>query len=70
MIQTASKSEIMTLDEFLDWYPDGYGYFELHSGVIIEMQPTGSHKQGVGWVEEGILWLCENLVTFNPTDIY
>jgi Uma2 family endonuclease len=45
MIQTASKSEIITLDEFLDWYPDGYGHFELHNGVIIEMQPTGPHEQ-------------------------
>ena len=35
--------QLMTLDEFLDWYPDGYGRYELWNGVIIEMQPTGTH---------------------------
>ena len=40
MIQAISKT--MTLDEFLDWYPDGYGSFELYNGVIVEMQPTGT----------------------------
>nr|WP_309242628.1 hypothetical protein [Limnofasciculus baicalensis] len=30
MIQSISKT--MTLDEFLDWYPDGYGRFELYIG--------------------------------------
>ena len=43
MIQAASKT--MTLDEFLDWYPDGYGRFELHDGVVVEMQPTGTHER-------------------------
>lgn len=42
MFQTAPKT--MTLDEFLDWYPDGYGRFELHDGVVVEMQPTGPHE--------------------------
>ena len=35
----------MTLEEFLDWYPDGYGRFELHDGVVAEMQPTGPHER-------------------------
>jgi Uma2 family endonuclease len=43
MRQTDSKT--MTLEEFLDWYPDGYGRFELHDGVVIEMQPTGTHER-------------------------
>ena len=43
MIQALSKT--MTLDEFLDWYPDGYGRFELYDGVVVEMQPTGTHEQ-------------------------
>ena len=43
MMQTESK--LMTLDEFLDWYPDGYGRFELHDGVVVEMQPTGTHER-------------------------
>ena len=51
MAQTLIKNEVMTLnkfmslEEFLDWYPDGYGRFELHNGEIIEMQPTGTHQQ-------------------------
>lgn len=45
MTQTVPKSQLMTLDEFLDWYPDGYGRFELHDGVVVEMQPTGTHEQ-------------------------
>jgi Uma2 family endonuclease len=48
MIQTASK--LMTLDEFLDWYPDGYGRFELHDGVVVELQPTGTHEQVGGFL--------------------
>ncbi|MBD2063838.1 Uma2 family endonuclease [Funiculus sociatus GB2-A5] len=43
MIQTESK--LMTLDDFLDWYPDGYGRYELHNGVVVEMQPTGTHER-------------------------
>jgi Uma2 family endonuclease len=46
MIQAASQ--LMTLDEFLDWYPDGYGRFELYDGVVVEMQPTGTHEQVAG----------------------
>ena len=42
--------QLMTLDEFLDWYPDGYGRYELHNGVVFEMQPTGTHKQVAGFL--------------------
>ena len=50
MLQTAFEVEQMTLDEFLDWYPDGFGRFELHHGVIVEMQPTGTHEQVVSFL--------------------
>ena len=40
-----TEPKLMTLDEFLDWYPDGYGRFELHNGEIIEMQATGTHER-------------------------
>lgn len=46
MLQTESKT--MNLEEFLDWYPDGYGRFELYDGVVVEMQPTGTHEQVAG----------------------
>lgn len=45
MIQTKLKT--MNLEEFLDWYPDGYGRFELYDGVVVEMQPTGTHERVV-----------------------
>ncbi|MGB7443881.1 MAG: Uma2 family endonuclease [Coleofasciculaceae cyanobacterium] len=48
MIQTTAK--VMNLDEFLDWYPDGYGRFELYNGVVVEMQPTGTHERVAGFL--------------------
>lgn len=48
MVQVAQ--ELMTLEEFLDWYPDGYGRYELWNGVVIEMQPTGTHEQVGGFL--------------------
>ncbi len=42
--------QLMTLEEFLDWYPDGYGRYELWNGVVIEMQPTGTHEQVGGFL--------------------
>lgn len=48
MIQTTAKT--MNLDEFLDWYPDGYGRFELHNGVVVEMQLTGTHERVAGFL--------------------
>jgi Uma2 family endonuclease len=48
--------QLMTLAEFQDWYPDGYGRYELWNGVVIEMQPTGTHEQ-VGGFLAGELFL-------------
>jgi Uma2 family endonuclease len=48
MVQTVPQ--LMTLDEFLDWYPDGYGRYELWNGMVIEMQPTGTHEQVGGFL--------------------
>jgi Uma2 family endonuclease len=45
MTQALSEPKILTLEDFLDWYPDGYGHFELHSGNIVHRQPTGTHEQ-------------------------
>jgi Uma2 family endonuclease len=48
MVQTVPQ--LMTLEEFLDWYPDGYGRYELWDGVVVEMQPTGTHEQVGGFL--------------------
>jgi Uma2 family endonuclease len=46
MFQATSRT--MSLAEFSDWYPDGYGRYELWNGVIVEIQPTGTHEQVAG----------------------
>jgi Uma2 family endonuclease len=43
MIQTTAK--LLTIEEFLKWYPDGKGRFELRNGVIVEMNPNGDHEE-------------------------
>jgi len=45
MTQAIVKPELMTLEEFMDWYPDGKGHFELHNGEIIKMTATGTHEK-------------------------
>ncbi|RQH25808.1 Uma2 family endonuclease [Okeania hirsuta] len=52
MLISAEKPDIklMTLEEFWDWYPDGYGRFELHNGEIVEVQPTGTHEKVAGFL--------------------
>ena len=45
-----AQSKQMTLEEFLDWYPEGQGRFELHDGCVIEMQATGTHEQVGGFL--------------------
>ncbi|MBO1070690.1 MAG: Uma2 family endonuclease [Dolichospermum sp. DEX189] len=54
MVQVLPKS--VTFDEFCEWYPDTGVRYELHDGVIVEMnQPTGEH-------EFIILMLCRSLM--------
>ncbi len=48
MTQAIEKPQLMTLDEFLDWYPEDGKIYEIHKGVIFEMQPTGTHQQIAG----------------------
>lgn len=39
----------ITFAEFLEWKPES-GRYELHSGVVIEMQPTGEHERVKGFL--------------------
>lgn len=43
MIQTTAK--LLTFEEFLEWYPDGKGRFELRNRVIVEINPNGDHEE-------------------------
>ena len=48
MIQTTAK--LLTFEEFLEWYPDGKGRFELRNGLIVEMNPNGDHEEVTGFL--------------------
>lgn len=45
-----AQSKQKTLDEFLDWYPEGQGRFELHDGAVIKRQATGTDEQVGGFL--------------------
>ncbi len=65
MVQAQPK--LVTFRQFLDWKPAS-GRYELHDGVIIEMQPTGPHEQVVGLLNRklNVLLDRENLSYFIP----
>jgi len=58
MIQTATK--LLTFEEFLAWKPEG-GRYELHDGVIIEMQPSGKHEEIGGFLARKLTLEFERL---------
>ncbi len=43
MVQAFSPT--LTFEEFLAWYPDGQGRYELIDGIVAEMTPTGEHEE-------------------------
>lgn len=47
MFQALPKQ--ISFTEFLEWKPDGKRY-ELHDGVIFEMQPVGKHEEVTGFL--------------------
>lgn len=51
-------SRLMTFQAFLAWKPDT-GRYELHDGVIVEMQPTGSHERVVGLLNRKVNGLID-----------
>jgi Uma2 family endonuclease len=65
MVQAVSPW--MSFQEFLAWKPEA-GRYELHEGIIIEMQPTGTHEQVVGLLNRKLnVWLeQEDLAYFIP----
>ncbi|MEL7035969.1 MAG: Uma2 family endonuclease [Cyanobacteria bacterium J06592_8] len=61
-------TQLMTLEEFMNGYPDGLGRFELHNGEIVKVQPTGTHEQVAGFLalELGVEIKRLNLPFFIP----
>jgi Uma2 family endonuclease len=62
-----ATSQFMSFREFLDWKPET-GRYELHDGIIAEIQPTGPHEQVVGLLNRKLNVLIdqENLDIFIP----
>ena len=52
MLQTTIK--LLTFEEFLEWYPDGKGRFELRNGIRVEMNPNGEHEEVTGFLIQKI----------------
>ena len=46
---TQALPKPITFAEFLEWKPE-VGRYELHDGVIFEMQPTGEHEEIKGFL--------------------
>ncbi|MFQ3585268.1 MAG: Uma2 family endonuclease [Cyanobacteriota bacterium] len=49
MVQTVPAP--LTLEAFFEHVPDD-GRFELRNGVVVEMQPTGTHEQVAGFLAQ------------------
>lgn len=48
---TQTLPQLLTHEEFMDWYPNDTKRYELHKGVIVEMAPpTGDHENVVGFL--------------------
>jgi Uma2 family endonuclease len=51
---TQAISKLMNFDEFLEWKPEN-GRYELHNGVIVEMQTTGKHEEVVDFLQTELI---------------
>ncbi|MBW4599571.1 MAG: Uma2 family endonuclease [Calothrix sp. FI2-JRJ7] len=48
---TQTLPQLLTHQEFMDWYPNDGKRYELHKGVIVETAPpTGDHENVVGFL--------------------
>ena len=48
MVQVLEK--LVTFEEFLEFYPENGGIYELIKGEIIEMNPTGRHEEIIAFI--------------------
>ncbi|MBW4574243.1 MAG: Uma2 family endonuclease [Aphanothece sp. CMT-3BRIN-NPC111] len=44
--------ERMSFEDFLEWHPENGRQYELHNGIVIEMEPTGQHELVGGFLAE------------------
>ena len=64
--------ELVTFDEFIDWYPENSEHhYELHNGEIVEMpKATGKHSKVTGFTSGWLFLEIErlNLAYFIPKE--
>ncbi len=67
---TQALPKPITFEQFLEWKPET-GRYELHDGVIIEMQPTGDHEEIKGFLasELTVEFKRLNLPYFIPNQV-
>lgn len=54
MVQSLPKP--VTFEDFISWYPDQGGRYELYDGIIVEMpKPTGKHSNLTGFLIEELI---------------
>ncbi|MGB3693756.1 MAG: Uma2 family endonuclease [Spirulinaceae cyanobacterium] len=54
MVQSLTKPT--TFEEFITWYPNESGRYELYEGIIVEMpKPTGKHSNVTGFLIEELI---------------
>lgn len=60
-MQTLTKPQLVTFEEFIQWKPDR-GFYELHDGEIIEMNPPlGKHERRTGFLTIELAIECRRL---------
>jgi Uma2 family endonuclease len=48
---TQTLPQLVTFEQFIEWYPSNGARYELHKGVIVEIfAPTGEHENVVGFL--------------------
>jgi len=59
MVKSLTKP--VAFEEFIAWYPNAGGRYELHDGIVVEMpKPTGKHSHVTGFlIEELILTMIQ-----------
>ncbi len=72
MVQAVEKIQLVTFEEFAQWKPEEK-FYELHSGVIVEMpQPVGKHEQVKGFLATELVFEYRrlNLPYFLPSQVF
>ncbi|KAM3116253.1 Uma2 family endonuclease [Phormidesmis sp. 146-33] len=59
MFQASPK--FISFEEFVAWYPDGEGRYELYRGGVIEMLPAGDHEEVTAFATRKLIFEIDHL---------